>query len=323
MTNTEIYKKTLGFSVRRMLWDILAVLGAVVLTGAAFWIAEKTSDKGLIGLAVGGVIALIGLWYVLRFMSYTYKAGQIAMMTRAVSGEDLPEDVIGEGKKVVRERFATVALFFAATRVIRGIFSQIGRAITSIGEKVGGDTGNTIASAISTAIQVVVAYLCDCCLGWVFYRKEIKAGKATCEGAVLFFRHGKTLARNMGRVFGMGLASLALIGGTFTLIFHAVAAGFPDLFARLAAEFASGSAAAESSVQAYLSDPASLMWISAGIGGLIVWLIIHSVFIRPFVLVGVLRNYIDSGMRDIPDESSFSVLDGKSDKFRKLHAEAA
>ena len=127
----------------------------------------------------------------------------------------------------------------------------------------------------------------------------------------------------MGRVFGMGLASLALIGGTFTLIFHAVAAGFPDLFARLAAEFASGSAAAESSVQAYLSDPASLMWISAGIGGLIVWLIIHSVFIRPFVLVGVLRNYIDSGMRDIPDESSFSVLDGKSDKFRKLHAEAA
>ena len=53
MTNTEIYKKTLGFSVRRMLWDILAVLGAVVLTGAAFWIAEKTSDKGLIGLAVG------------------------------------------------------------------------------------------------------------------------------------------------------------------------------------------------------------------------------------------------------------------------------
>ena len=65
------------------------------------------------------------------------------------------------------------------------------------------------------------------------------------------------------------------------------------------------------------------MWISAGIGGLIVWLIIHSVFIRPFVLVGVLRNYIDSGMRDIPDESSFSMLDGKSDKFRQLHAEAA
>ena len=151
MTNTEIYKKTLGFSVRRMLWDILAVLGAVVLTGAAFWIAEKTSDKGLIGLAVGGVIALIGLWYVLRFMSYTYKAGQIAMMTRAVSGEDLPEDVIGEGKKVVRERFATVALFFAATRVIRGIFSQIGRAITSIGEKVGGDTGRSWWPICATA----------------------------------------------------------------------------------------------------------------------------------------------------------------------------
>ena len=52
--------------------------------------------------------------------------------------------------------------------------------------------------------QVVVAYLCDCCLGWVFYRKAQGAAKATCEGAVLFFRHGKTLARNLGRVFGMG-----------------------------------------------------------------------------------------------------------------------
>ena len=49
----------------------------------------------------------------------------------------------------------------------------------------------------------------------------------------------------------------------------------------------------------------------------------HSVFIRPFVLVGVLRNYIQSGINDIPTEESFAVLDGKSEKFRKLHQEAA
>ena len=59
------------------------------------------------------------------------------------------------------------------------------------------------------------------------------------------------------------------------------------------------------------------------IAGLIVWDIIHSAFIRPFTLVGVLRNYIQSGINEIPTEEAFKVLDGKSAKFKKLHQEAA
>ena len=43
-------------------------------------------------------------------------------------------------------------------------------------------------------------------------------------------------------------------------------------------------------------------------------------FVRPFVLVGVLRNYLKSGMEDIPTEESFALLDGKSERFRKLRA---
>lgn len=57
------------------------------------------------------------------------------------------------------------------------------------------------------------------------------------------------------------------------------------------------------------------------LGGVILWSMIHSTFIRPFVLVGVLRNYLESGMEDIPTEDSFALLDARSDKFRKLHNE--
>ena len=56
------------------------------------------------------------------------------MMTQAITTGSLPDDVIGEGKKVVRERFSTVALFLAATGVIKGIFQQLGRAITNMVE---------------------------------------------------------------------------------------------------------------------------------------------------------------------------------------------
>lgn len=48
----------------------------------------------------------------------------------------------------------------------------------------------------------------------------------------------------------------------------------------------------------------------------------YQTFVKPFVLTGVLRNFINSGINDIPTEASMSFLDSKSDKFRKLHQQA-
>ena len=318
MDNMTVYKKTLGFSLRRLGWDILSLLILGALCVGGFLIADKTTDKGLIGLGIGLVIGIIILIVLLRWVSYRYKAGQIAMMTRGVTEGELPEDVIGEGKKIVSERFKTVAAFFAVTGIIKGVFREIGRGITKVGESIGGDTGNAIGSAVSSVIDVIVAYLCDCCLGWVFYRKDVKAAKATCEGAVLFFKHWKTLAKNMARVFVFGAVSLLLIGGLFFGIAFLVFSRFPAFFEMLAKEIAEeGVEKAE-----FLKDPKMLMIAAAALVGVIVWSFLHSVFIRPYVLVGVLRNYMAAGIDDIPAESSFAALDGKSKKFRKLHAEA-
>ena len=327
MNNTEVYKKTLGFSIRRMLWDLLAMVILVGGSAAGFFIADKTSGKGLIGLGAGIVIGIVIIVFLLRYVSYTYKAGQIAMMTRGVSEGELPDDVIGEGKRIVKERFTTVAAFFAVTSVIKGIFNQLSRAITSVGESVGGDTGSAVGSAISGVVSTIVSYLCDCCLGWVFFRKDEKATKATCEGAVLFFKHGKTFAKNMGRVFGMGLLSFILIVGILGGASYLIMTRFPVAFENLSREILEAVGRAENlkisqSVVDVIANPTSLTIACAALVGIVLWSIIHSVFIRPFVLVGVLRNYIASGVNDIPTEASFAQLDAKSAKFKKLHAEA-
>ena len=319
MDNKQVYKATLCFSIRRVLWDFLALLVWAGVMALGFFIAEKTANKGLIGLAIGGVIGLIALIIFLRWLSYKYKAGQIAMMTKGVTEGELPQDVLGEGQKIVKERFATVAAFFAVTRVIKAIFNQLGRGISAAGRAIGGDAGGTAGDVVSSVIQVIVSYLCDCCLGWVFYRKGEKATKATCEGAVLFFKHGKTFFKNMGRVFGIGLATLVVIGGAFTGIFYLIASRFPAVFDRLYRELAESS----TKLPDWLNSPAALMIAAAVLGGIIVWGFFHSVFIRPFVLVGVLRNYIQSGINDIPTEESFAELDSKSARFKKLHQEAA
>ena len=323
MDNKEIYKKTLTFSLRRFLWDAASLVIIIVVAAAGFFLAEKLASQGLIGLVVGIVIGIIVVAIASHFVSYVFKAGQIAMMTKAITDGKLPDDVYGEGKKIVKERFLTVAAYYAVTGVIKGIFNEVGRAITAVGQAVGGDNGGAVGSTISGAIQTIVGYLCDCCLGWVFYKKDEKATKATMEGAVLFFKHGKTLMKNLGRVFGIGILSFVVIGGVFFGVFYLMTLAMPGVFEGLAAEFANIAAGGEVEMPEFLTNAQNLMLIAAGIGGVTMWGIIHSVFVRPFVLVGVLRNYIESGKNEKISDADFAELDKKSKKFAKLHAEEA
>ena len=322
MTNKEIYSKPLTFSIRRFLVDIGSFLVLGILGGAGFLVAEKTTNRGLIGLGIGLILGLVALVFILRYSSYSYKAGQIAMMSRAVSEGSLPDNVLEEGRNTVKQRFGTVVLFYAATSLIRGIFNQLSRGVEKLGKAVGGDTGSTVADIISTGISIMVGYLCDCCLGWVFYRRDQNSARSTLEGAVLFFRHGKTLMKNMGRVFGMGIASLVAIGGVFFGVFYLIFSRMPAAFERLAAELAEAAVRMEETVPELFQDPKLFMLVCAGVCAVILWSVLHSVFVRPYILVGVLRNYMESGMNDIPTEAAFSMLDSKSAKFRKLHEEA-
>ena len=319
MNNKEIYKKTLGFSIRKLGWDVLAIIIFVIFSTLGFIILDKTTSMGLLGLGIGAIVGGIFISFLLRYVSYTCKAGQIAMMTEAVSKGKLPDDVIGAGKKVVKERFTTVAAYFAATGIIKGIFRQIGNAITAVGKAIGGDSGNAVGGTISSVINTIVDYLCDCCLGWVFYRSDEKASRATLEGAAIFFKHGKTLAKNLGRIFGIGLLSFVVVGGIFFGLAWLVMQAFPDLFSSLSAEIIEKGNNINANVPEWVSNVSTLTLICAGIFGVVMWGIIHSAFIRPFVLVGVLRNFIESGKQDKPTEESFDELDGKSQKFKELH----
>jgi len=118
-----------------------------------------------------------------------------------------------------------------------------------------------------------------------------------------------------------GLIGL-VIGGVFSGIFYLIASRFPATFEQLAREMAE-IAATDGDIPAFLTNPSMLTLAAAVIAGVILWDIIHSAFVRPFVLTGVLRNYLESGMSVIPTEESFAMLDSKSSKFAKLHGELA
>jgi TRAP-type C4-dicarboxylate transport system permease small subunit len=85
MTNKEIYSKTISFSVFRLLYDILAFAALAAMAIGGFFIAEMTINSGLIGLGIGALVGIIAVAIMLRYISYTFKAGQIAMMTEAIT----------------------------------------------------------------------------------------------------------------------------------------------------------------------------------------------------------------------------------------------
>ena len=317
LSNGEIYKKTLTFSLKRFVFNLVMLIVILALSAIGFLLTDKIVGQGMYGLGVGLLIGIIIVGVLSHFFSYVFKAGQIAVMTKAVTEDQLPEDVYGTGKAMVKERFVTVALYYAATRVIKAIFNELGRVISKVGGSVGGDTGNAIGSAISTAISVVVGFLCDCCLGWVFYRKDIGAFKATCEGAVIFFKHGSTLLKNLGRMFGMGIASLLVIGGAFFGGFFVIVSQFSAPITAISNEIREFTKDGKDKWIEILSNPTSLTIAICVVLALIVWGIIHGTLIRPFILVGVMRNYMATAVQDIPHESEFAILEQHSKQYRK------
>lgn len=322
MTNFQIYKKTLPFSFIKFVVDLFAFLVVIGCAVGGFFILNRSPEMALLGLFIGLIVGISLTVVIEIFLSNRVKAAHIAMITKGISEDKLPDHTVKEGFNELKGRFGKITVFFLITRAIKGIFDQIGRTINKIGTAVGGDAGNAVTSAINTGIQIVIGYLCDCCLGWVLYRKDINSFKAGCEGAVIFFKHGKTLIRNIGRIFGMGLLSLVLFGGAFFGLLVLLFLNIPAAFQNLSQTIVDLDAKYSLNLPDFISNPTLFSVVAAAIIALVLWLMLHSVIARPFILVGVMRNFMEAGKAHIPTDAEFQEVAGKSPKFAKLMQKA-
>ena len=317
MTNFQVYRKTLSFSFLMFAIDLGAIAILFGFPILAYVIMSKSSVEYIVaGMIVGFLLGIIAVSLINIFITNRVKAAQIAMMVKGVNEGVLPEHTFKAGFEEVRGRFAKITVFFFITNAIRSIFRQIGRGVNKIGTALGGDTGNAITSAIDSAIQTLIAYLCDCCLGWILFRDDINPFKAGCEGCVIFFKHGKTLIRNIGRIFGMGFLSFLVIGGGLTGLGYLIFSQFPSFFANMLQSMAeSGSEVPTDNVQIF-------MLIVAAVLAIALWTALHSVLVRPFILVGVLRNFMVAGKEHIPSEAEFNEVARMAPRFSKLQDRA-
>lgn len=320
MTNFQVYRKTLAFSFIDFGFGLLSLALLIGSCTAGFFIADNgEGSRALIGLAIGFVVGILLMVAMSYLVLNRIKAAQIAMMTKGVADNELPESgVVKAGFNEVKGRFAKITVFFLVTGAIKSMFRQVGRAINGVGRMVGGQAGDTVTSVIDSAVQILLAYLTDCCLGWVMYRKDEGVAKAACEGAVIFFKSGKTLFRNIGRIFGMGFLSFLLVGGALFGGLYAILSNFPNMWQTLSNEIVQAMQGGEGEIPEFIYNPTYLMLFACGILAIIVWSMIHSVVMRPFILVGVLRNFVAVGLKDRPTEADIKELENKSPKIARL-----
>lgn len=317
MGNVEIYRKTLRFSVMRLLVTILGIFIIVALPLATFLV---TAGIGEIACAVATFVAfIVGIVVfvlIIRYCGYLFTAAQVAMITEGVSKGTLPDDVYAAGKQAVKRRFVTASVYFALWSITKAITNQITAGLNALGRVA--DAGNNagpasaVAGIVSTVISVVLEYLNYCSLGWVFLNADQSPFKSTCDGAVVYFQNWKTLLQNAGKVIGITAVSLVVIGGAFFGLGYLVFGSIPSLTAILADLDASATLDDGSSV-----PPGTLLIILCAIVALLLWGGIHSAFVKPFILISVMRRYIEAGLANPPKVDLYGKLAGMSAGFRK------
>ena len=117
----------------------------------------------------------------------------------------------------------------------------------------------------------------------------------------------------------MGFLFFVLVAGGFFGISYLILFNMPDVFQPLlkALQDFAGSDYPE-----VLNNPTMVTIIASAIIGVVMYSILHSVLIRPFILTGVMRNFMAAGKEHIPTESEFAELEKKSPRFAKLRNSA-
>jgi hypothetical protein len=169
----------------------------------------------------------IGLTVTIRFflmcyVGYLIKAGHIAVIAEAVTTGRVPDNQVAYGKDMVVKRFGAANVFFIIDKLVSGAVRQIQNGIGKMGGALGMIPGmNGITSLLQLFVKISLGYIDECCLGYVFYKKEQGAFKSAVDGVVIYAQNWKSLLANAAKTTLM--VALFIISFTFIIL---LAVGF-------------------------------------------------------------------------------------------------
>ena len=349
MNSFKIYKSTFKFTLARILTGLAGVALMVGLPVIAFLLSGGTDDDVLrIGICIGAFIVaciLVGLFK--HFVGYCYRAGQIAVSADIIATGNMPQNAFAEGKAAVKKRFGTVAVFFAIEGIINSIVHQLTSGVSKVADKIGEKTESDTVKAIGTAVSIIInamlKFMCSCCMGWVFLHPDTNPWRAACDGAIVYFKNWKGLLKNTGKVIGLGVLSLALIGGLLFGASHLALhnqSAIVEMSEELTEFIHENSAELENAVAEgteesvseedtskavkFIENLSASDWrlIFEGLIAIILWSILHSSLVDPYIMISVMKRYLTDGLANPPARETDAKLMGMSKSYKKALAKA-
>lgn len=164
----------------------------VGLSGDEDFRIQATMIGGFIGFGiVGGIV-----FFLREYMLYMVKAGQIAVMTELLAGNEFPagQGQLAYGAAMVKERFPEVNGLFALDQLIKAVVHAVTGLLTMFTMILPGLSG--FMNFLSTVIRISVTYVDEVILAHNF-RVRSKNPWATSRAAlVLYAQNGWTMVRN-------------------------------------------------------------------------------------------------------------------------------
>lgn len=286
----DVYLKTLKF-----VWLKLA-LGAVTILFALITLAIFLAI-GSIGDGGGMYIAFL-LWIVVvcggysalnHYIGYIIKAGHVAMVAKAVTEGELPDDQFGAAKEMVKERFATSNVYFVVNSLVGGAVNQLQKTVGKVGSFLDAIPGMSfLTSFAQTFIHIALNYIDECCLGYTFLHKDESAFKSAADGIVIYFQNWKKLLKDAA-VTALAVMVISVLAWVLPFII------FGSIFKAL-----------------------GVSWVFAFIIAIMFAAVVRSAFVDSYMMVKMMVSYMEVTPSTEITFDLYGKLCKLSAKFKKL-----
>ena len=295
--------RTMPYILFRMAIFFGITLAYILATGGGAglgWVVGQMSTEPASWAVWGGVFGLgavsVALYMLREWLLYMVKAAHIAVMVKAIDGEDLPagQGQIAYGASIVKDRFAEANVLFVLDQLIKGVLAVITGTLQFFANLIPIGGVQQIVGMINQVIRLSLTYVDEVILAYNIRIGSDNPWETSRQALVLY-------AQNYGSFLKNAIWLMIFMWVLTAIVFVAAIAPFVGLAALF---------------------PGDVTWFGVLIA-LVFALSFKAAILEPFAICALMQVFFRKIEGQVPDPAWDARLSGLSKKFVDLKNRAA
>jgi len=295
MKTGTIFARTMKFVWLRLALGMAVTVASIIIFAITVGVSKLVGAEpvNVAGLTIWFLLSAIVYGLVMNYAGYMLKAAHIAVVAKAVTTGQIPDNMVEEGKAMVIKRFGATNVYLVLDRLIGGAVRELQKTVGKVGNIFSGVPGmDKVVEFLQTFIGIALGYIDECCLGYTFYKEGEGAFKAGCDGVVIYFQNIKKLLKT------------ALLTTVLVMVFTFLAWFVPFL------------------ILLAICNALGWGWIGAAFLSIIISMALKYAFIDSFIMIRTMNAYMEVAPGTAITFDLYDKLCKLSAKFRSLFDKA-